>query len=311
MGRFKKAWGRMKAWLQKQYAEVSANVAGLSSTPDTAAPPPGISHLRARALDIVGGPSTTTATVVGPSTTTTAATLQRVARTKAEAAIERNRERERSRSRPEFLPPKHIPLPQILAINLDAPIPVPGPTPESKADPQLPPQNFVMVVHPMWRPPPPPTMPLGPAGSTDVAAVPPGADVMVKAMPPPPTPTPIITSDVVVKAMPVTPPGIVVKSTMHPPLPVAAAMATAPAMASVIALAPASSKAEAISLATGPVDMEDAATEEASPITPPGIEHPLVELGTRAPGTRVPFLGSSSLGRTPTTYLKGRQRPPV
>ena len=38
-------------------------------------------------------------------------------------------------------------------------------------------------------------------------------------------------------------------------------------------------------MATGPVDMEDAATEEASPITPPGIEHPLVELGTRAPGT--------------------------
>ena len=62
-------------------------------------------------------------------------------------------------------------------------------------------------------------------------------------------------------------------------------MATVPAMASVIALAPASSKAEAISLATGPVDMEDAATEEASPITPPGIEHPLLELGTRAPGT--------------------------
>ena len=60
----------------------------------------------------------------------------------------------------------------------------------------------------------------------------------------------------------------------------AAAMATALAMAPVIALAPASSKAEAISLAT--VDMEDAATEEASPITPP---HPLVELGTRAPGT--------------------------
>ena len=96
MGRFKTAWGRMKAWLQKQYPEVSANVAGLSSTPDTATPPPGISHLRARALDIVGGLSTTTATVVGPSTTTTAATLQRVARTKAEAAMERNRERERS-----------------------------------------------------------------------------------------------------------------------------------------------------------------------------------------------------------------------
>ena len=54
---------------------------------------------------------------------------------------------------------------------------VPGPTPESKADPQLLPRNFVMVVHLMWRPPPPPTMPLGPAGSTDVAAVPPGADV--------------------------------------------------------------------------------------------------------------------------------------
>ena len=105
------------------------------------------------------------------------------------AAIERNRERERSRSRPKVLPPKHIPVRQsMVAINLDAPIPVPGPNPASKADPQLPPQNFVMVVHPMWRPPPPPTMPLGPAG----AAVPPGADVMVKAMPPPPTPTPII-----------------------------------------------------------------------------------------------------------------------
>ena len=156
LGRFKKAWGRMKAWLQRQYPEVSANVAGLSSTPDTATPPPGISHFWARALDIVGG----------SSTTTTAATLQRVARTKAEAAIERNRERERSRSRPKVLPPKHIPVRQsMVAINLDAPIPVPGPTPESKADPQLPPQNFVMVVHPMWRPP------LGLAGSTDVAAL--------------------------------------------------------------------------------------------------------------------------------------------
>ena len=125
------------------------------------------------------------------------------------------------------------------------------------------------------------------AVGSDVAAVPPGAEVMVKAMPPPPTPTPISIPDVVVKAMPVAPPGIVVKSTMHPPLPVAAAMATAPAMASVIALAPASSKAEAISLATEPVHMEeDAATEEASPITPP---HPLVELGTRAPGTPSAF----------------------
>ena len=63
MGRFKKAWGRMKAWLQKQYS------------PDTATPPPGISHFRARALDTVGGPSTTTATGGGPSSTTTAATL--------------------------------------------------------------------------------------------------------------------------------------------------------------------------------------------------------------------------------------------
>ena len=46
--------------------------------------------------------------------------------------------------------------------------------------------------------------------------------------------------------------------------------------------------------------MEDAATKETSSITPPG----LVELGTRAPGTRIPLLGSSSLGRTPTTHLK-------
>ena len=267
MGRFKKAWGRMKAWLQKQYPEVSSTMAALFSMPHTATPPPGISHLRARALDTVRGPSIMTATGGGPSTTTTAATLQRMARTRAEAAIERNRERERSRSRPKVLPPKHIPVRQsMVAINLDAPTPVPGPTPALKADPQLPPQNFVMVVHPIWRPPPPPTMPLGPAGSTDVAAMPPGADadvVMVKAMPPPPTPTPITIPDVVVKAMPVAP-AIVVKSTMHPPLPVAAAMAPAPAMAPVIALAPASSK---------------------SPITPPGIEPPLVELGTRAPGT--------------------------
>ena len=117
-----------------------------------------------------------------------------------------------------------------------------------------------------------------------MAALPPGADVMVKAMSS--DTNTYHYRDVVVKAMPVALPGIVVKSTMHPPLPLTAAMmAPAPAMASVIALAPASSKAEAISLATGPVDMEDAATEEASPITPPGIEHPLVELGTRAPGT--------------------------
>ena len=117
----------------------SANVAGLSSTPDTATPPPGISHLR------VGGPSTTTAAGwafdydgYGASITTTAATLQRVARTKDEDAIEGNGESERSRSRPKVLPPKHIPVRQsMVAINLDAPIPVPGPTPESKA--QLPP----------------------------------------------------------------------------------------------------------------------------------------------------------------------------
>ena len=184
---------------------------------------------------------------------------------KPSRAIERNRERERSRSRPKVLPPKHIPARQsMVAINLDAPTPVPGPTPALKADPQLPPQNFVMVVHPM---------------STDVAAVPPGADadvVMVKAMPPPPTPTPITILDVVVKAMPVAPPGIVVKSTMRPPL---RWQQLWHRLQQWHLLVPASSKAEAVSMATGPVDMEDAAIEEASPITPPFIEHPLVELG--------------------------------
>ena len=131
-----------------------------------------------------------------------------MARTKAEAAIERNQERERSRT---------------------------GPTPALKANPQNPPQNFV-----------------GAAGSTDVAAMPPGAAA---------------------------------SNPCHYPGCGGESHAGGPARHSRQvdygggSLAPASSKAEAVSMVTGPVDMEDAATEEASPITPPAIEHPLVELG--------------------------------
>ena len=131
MGRFKKAWGRMKAWLQKQYVKVSANVAGLSST-GFAFKGKGFRHCwwafdydccSGWALDYDHGSYAAT------------------------SGSYKGRGCDRA---PKVLPPKHIPVCQsMVAINLDAPTPVPGPTPESKADPQLPPRNFVMVVHPI------------------------------------------------------------------------------------------------------------------------------------------------------------------
>ena len=148
MGRFKKAWGRMKAWLQKQYPEVSANVAGyprlqtrLRRRLGFAFKGEGFRHCwwafhydgySGWALDYDHSSyAATSGSYKGPG-------------------CDRAQSRARSRSRPKVLPPKHIPVRQsMVAINLDAPIPVPGPTPESKADPQLPPQNFVMVVHPI------------------------------------------------------------------------------------------------------------------------------------------------------------------
>ena len=250
MGRFKKAWGRMKAWLQKQYLEVSATVAGLSSTPDTATPPPGISHLRARSLDAV--PESPSAQAY-PSSPIDGGHQSR------------------------------------------CPYPCAWPDSRIEGDPQLPPQNFVMVVHPMWRPPPPPTMALGLASGSrcDGKGYAASSDTNTYKYP-----------------------GCGGESHASGPAGHSCQVDYAPttsgcssygngstAMASVIALAPASSKAEAISLATEPVDMEDAATEEASPITPP---RPLVELGTRAPGTPGSAFGVLEW-TDPTTYQRKRR----
>ena len=146
IGRFNRGMGAMKGWLRRNYPPhemVSA------MTPATETPPPMVSEIRSRAMDV---------------------SLPVLARRRAEAKIEANRERERSRGRsgpveyvaPKMLaappPPKRIPLRQMRAAPaaLDAPVPdaaVISKVAIEKVSPALPPRGFVMVVRPPWQPP--------------------------------------------------------------------------------------------------------------------------------------------------------------
>ena len=110
IGRFNRGMDAMKGWLRRNYPPhqmVSA------MTPATETPPPMVSEIRSRAMDV---------------------SLPVLARRRAEAKMEANRERERSRARSgpvEYVamaappPPKRTPLRQMRAAPaaLDAPVP--------------------------------------------------------------------------------------------------------------------------------------------------------------------------------------------